>query len=271
MKAYGDAGLGLLGDPTRRAIFELLAQGPCSVGELARQLPVSRPAVSQHLRLLKGGGLVSSRSQGARRIYRLDPDGLAALRAYLDRTAFPWPPPFRSTGSEGPEGRTAAAPPIPALRGAITVGASTDHAFGVFTRSFRTWWPYQFHIGPADMAEAVLEAGVDGRWYERGEDGSECDWGRVLVWEPPRRLVVTWQINGRWEYDPDPEHASEIEVRFTPDGPGRTTVELEHRHIDRVVGGQAVYDALIGCGNWIVLLERFADKASAAAGRGIGR
>jgi DNA-binding transcriptional ArsR family regulator len=82
---YRDAGLGLLGDPTRRAIFELLARRPSSVGELAQQLPVSRPAVSQHLRVLKDGGLVISQADGTRRVYRLDPDGVAALRAWLDR------------------------------------------------------------------------------------------------------------------------------------------------------------------------------------------
>jgi DNA-binding transcriptional ArsR family regulator len=82
---YGDAGLGLLGDPTRRAIFELLARRPCSVGELAGQLPVSRPAVSQHLRVLKDGGLVVSRPEGTRRVYGLNPAGVTALRAYLDR------------------------------------------------------------------------------------------------------------------------------------------------------------------------------------------
>jgi DNA-binding transcriptional ArsR family regulator len=82
---YGDGGLGLLGDPTRRAIFELLARRPSSVGELARQLPVSRPAVSQHLRVLKDGGLVVSRAEGTRRVYQLNPDGVSALRAYLDR------------------------------------------------------------------------------------------------------------------------------------------------------------------------------------------
>jgi DNA-binding transcriptional ArsR family regulator len=82
---YGDAGLGLLGDPTRRAIFELLARRPRSVGELAEQLPISRPAVSQHLRVLKDGGLVVSQPQGARRVYRVNPDGVTALRAWLDR------------------------------------------------------------------------------------------------------------------------------------------------------------------------------------------
>jgi len=82
---YGDASLGLLGDPSRRAIFELLARRPSSVGELAQQLPITRSAVSQHLRVLKDGGLVISRAEGTRRIYRLNPDGVTALRAYLDR------------------------------------------------------------------------------------------------------------------------------------------------------------------------------------------
>jgi DNA-binding transcriptional ArsR family regulator len=82
---YGDAGLGLLGDPSRRAIFELLARRPSSVGDLAAQLPISRPAVSQHLRALKDGGLVVDTAEGTRRVYRLNPDGVAALRAYLDR------------------------------------------------------------------------------------------------------------------------------------------------------------------------------------------
>jgi DNA-binding transcriptional ArsR family regulator len=82
---YGDVQLGLFGDPTRRAIFELLARHPWSVGELAKQLPITRPAVSQHLRVLKDGGLVVSRSEGTRRVYRIDPAGVGALRAYLDR------------------------------------------------------------------------------------------------------------------------------------------------------------------------------------------
>jgi DNA-binding transcriptional ArsR family regulator len=85
VETYRDGGLGLLGDPTRRAIFELLARRPCSVGELAQQLPISRPAVSQHLRVLKDGGLVVSQAEGTRRVYRLNPDGVAALRAWLDR------------------------------------------------------------------------------------------------------------------------------------------------------------------------------------------
>ncbi|MHA6785545.1 ArsR/SmtB family transcription factor [Pseudonocardia saturnea] len=84
MAAYGDAGLGLLGDPTRRAIFERLARGPLSVQQLADELPISRPAVSQHLRVLRDGGLVDSHPEGTRRIYRLNHDGVTALRAWLD-------------------------------------------------------------------------------------------------------------------------------------------------------------------------------------------
>ena len=85
MEAYRSNGIGVLGDPTRRAIFERLARGPCSVGELAEELPVTRPAVSQHLRVLKDAGLVFDRPDGTRRLYQLDPDGVGALRAYLDQ------------------------------------------------------------------------------------------------------------------------------------------------------------------------------------------
>jgi uncharacterized protein YndB with AHSA1/START domain len=156
------------------------------------------------------------------------------------------------------------ASPIPPLGGTITVGVPVDQAFRVFTQSFNMWWPAQYHIGQADMAEAILEPREGGRWYERGVDGSECDWGRVLAWQPPHRLVVTWQINGEWQYDPDPDHASEIEVRFTTDGPGQTVVELEHRHLDRLVDGQALRDGITGGGGWGALLDLYAKAAANA-------
>ena len=148
--------------------------------------------------------------------------------------------------------------PIPPITGSVTVDLPLDEAFEVFTASIDTWWPHEFHIGRADVAEVVLEPGVDGRWYERGVDGSECDWGRVRTWEPPDRVVFTWQINGSFQFDPDPEHASEIDVRFTPDGPGRTTVDVEHRHFERLVGGQAVKDTINGGGGWALLLDGYA-------------
>jgi uncharacterized protein YndB with AHSA1/START domain len=151
---------------------------------------------------------------------------------------------------------------IPTVRRSISVGAPVERAFRVFTESFNAWWPADYHIGKADFAEAVLELREGGRWYERGTDGSECDWGRVLAWEPPHRLVVTWQINGEWQYDPDPQHASEVEVRFTPDGSERTTVELEHRRIERLVAAQAAYGAVGGDGGWGTILQRFADAVA---------
>lgn len=147
------------------------------------------------------------------------------------------------------------------LSAKLTVAAPIERAFHVFTSSFGTWWPSDYHIGKADMADAILEPKVGGRWFERGADGSECDWGRVLEWEPPRRLLVTWQINGQWQYDPDPEHASEIEVRFTADGPEQTVVELRHRHLDRLVLGQALREGISGGGGWIAVLAAFAAAA----------
>ncbi len=154
---------------------------------------------------------------------------------------------------------------IPAISASITLGVPVERAFRVFTDSFNTWWPAEYHIGKADLAEAIVEPREGGRWYERGVDGSECDWGRVLAWQPPHRLVVTWQINGQWQFDPDPAHASEIEVRFTADGPDRTTVELEHRLLDRLVGGREIHDTIISGGSWIALLELFANAASGGA------
>jgi uncharacterized protein YndB with AHSA1/START domain len=148
--------------------------------------------------------------------------------------------------------------PIPPITGTVTVGLPLDKAFEVFTGSMTTWWPHEFHIGQADVAEVVLEPGVGGRWFERGVDGSECDWGQVRVWEPPNRVVFTWQINGSFQFDPDPEHASEIDARFTTDGPGQTTVAVEHRYFERLVGGQAVKDTINGGGGWALLLDTYA-------------
>ena len=114
----------------------------------------------------------------------------------------------------------------------VTVPIPARRAFTLFTEGFNTWW-IGHHIGEAELAEAVIEPRVDGRWYERGVDGTECDWGKVLVWESPGRIVLTWQLNGEFKYDPDLSHASEVEVRFT-EADGQTTVDFEHRYIERL-------------------------------------
>ena len=152
--------------------------------------------------------------------------------------------------------------PIPPITGTVTIAVPIDQAFQVFTGSINSWWPHEFHIGQADVDEVLLEPSVGGRWFERGVDGTECDWGRVRVWEPPHRLVFTWQINGSWQFDPDPDHASEIDVRFTANGPAETIVEVEHRYFERLDGGQAINDAIRGGGGWALLLDSFAKSVA---------
>ncbi|WP_433660595.1 SRPBCC family protein [Nocardia sp. CA-128927] len=153
-------------------------------------------------------------------------------------------------------------PTIPALQGTATVAMPIDKAFRFFTESFGSWWPAAYHIGQVELADAVVEPREGGRWFEKGVDGSECDWGRVLAWEPPHRLLLTWQINGHWQFDPDPEHASEVEIRFTAAGPEQTLVELEHRHLDRLVEGQAMRASIAEQGGgWSTVLAQFVENA----------
>src|SRR4051794_8206613 len=107
-----------------------------------------------------------------------------------------------------------------AVRREITVQASPERAFAVFTVQVDTWWPRSHHVGAAEMAEAVIEPRAGGRWYERGVDGSRCDWGDVLAWEPPHRLLLSWQIGGGWGLGPHPGHAREGGGEVPPQGRG---------------------------------------------------
>ena len=150
----------------------------------------------------------------------------------------------------------------PSVRKQVTVGLPPAEAYTLFTDGMATWWPREsHHLGEAD-ADAIVEPREGGRWYERGDDGTECDWGRVLVWEPPHRLVLAWQIDAQWR--PDPDLVTEVEVRFVPDGPGATRVELEHRNLERfgdqAEAARAAFDSPDG---WSGLLARYAVAASA--------
>jgi uncharacterized protein YndB with AHSA1/START domain len=153
---------------------------------------------------------------------------------------------------------------IAPVRHSVTVPISAQRAFTLFTEGFNTWW-IGHHIGDAELAEAVIEPRVDGRWYERGVDGTECDWGKVLVYEPPGRLVMTWQLNSDFKFDPDLSHASEVEVRFTESG-GRTTVDFEHRYIERLgAGADELAKQVSSEGGWPAILDLYAKAAAAAA------
>lgn len=150
-----------------------------------------------------------------------------------------------------------------AVRKTITVNAPVDTAFRVFTDGIDRWWFRGHKIGPADLKRAVLEGRPGGRWYEIDVDGSECDWGRVLEWDPPHRLVLAWQIDGAFKYDPD--LVTEVEVRFHPEDGGRTRVELEHRNLDRMGAAmEQVRAAFDAPGGWSGLLEAFASAAAAS-------
>jgi uncharacterized protein YndB with AHSA1/START domain len=144
----------------------------------------------------------------------------------------------------------------------IVVEAPIARAFSVFTDGIGTWWSPDHHILQAELAEMVFEPRVGGHVYDRGVDGSECRWARVLAYEPPTHVVISWDINLNWELETDPEKTSEVEVRFTAEGPDRTRVELEHRNLERHgEGWERMRDAVGSPNGWN--LEPFADALAA--------
>jgi uncharacterized protein YndB with AHSA1/START domain len=151
------------------------------------------------------------------------------------------------------------------VRKVVRVQAPRAVAWQVFTEKISTWWPLATHkIGKAKAIEAVIEPRVGGRWYERGDDGSTCDWGTVLSWEPSSRLVLSWDISADWQSDPTLK--TEVEVRFIAEGEDATRVELEHRHLDRYGPRReemrGIFDSDMG---WKGLLDSFAARASEGA------
>ena len=145
------------------------------------------------------------------------------------------------------------------VQAAIVVDAPIERAFAVFTEGIGSWFPSEYNLLGADLAERVFEPRVGGHVYDVGVDGTECRWGRVLAYEPPHRVVFGWDIDQRWQVETDHEKASEVEVRFTSEAPGRTRVELEHRNLERHGDGwESARDALSGEGGWEWCLQRFA-------------
>lgn len=147
----------------------------------------------------------------------------------------------------------------PAINKEIVVDAPIEEAFHVFTDRFGDFKPPEHNLLGAPVTETVFEARVGGHIFDRAEDGSECRWARILVYEPPSRVVFSWDIGPTWQLEPNADNTSEVEVRFTAESPTRTKVELEHRHLDRHgPGWENVREGVDGEAGWPLYLDRYA-------------
>jgi uncharacterized protein YndB with AHSA1/START domain len=151
---------------------------------------------------------------------------------------------------------------IAPVRKSIRVNASAAYAFDVFTSGLGRWWPRDYGIGKMPMKTAVMETHLGGRWYELAEDGTQTKVGKIIVWEPPTRFVLTWDINSQWK--PDERISSEVEVKFLPEGANATRVELEHRKFEQMGAepGETMRRSVDG--GWPGMLERFKSAVEAA-------
>lgn len=146
------------------------------------------------------------------------------------------------------------------VKQSIVVEAPIAHAFKVFTEDFGRFKPAEHNMLGVQIAETVFEPRVGGYLYDRGIDGSECRWARVLAYEPPNRLLLSWNITPQWQIETDPDKTSEWEVRFTAEAAHRTRVEIEHRNLERHgEGWESVRDGVAGDRGWPLYLHRFAD------------
>jgi uncharacterized protein YndB with AHSA1/START domain len=150
------------------------------------------------------------------------------------------------------------------VRNSIVVEAPIERAFSVFTDGFGTFKPREHNMLGVDIAETVFESHVGGHIYDRGVDGSECRWARVLAYEAPNRVVFSWDISPQWQIETDLDKTSEVEVRFIAEAPDRTRVELEHRNLDRHgEGWEGERDGVGGDQGWPLYLDRFAEQLAA--------
>jgi uncharacterized protein YndB with AHSA1/START domain len=148
-----------------------------------------------------------------------------------------------------------------AVHETVVVNAPIERAFSVFTTDMASWWPPEHHLLQTELAEMVFEPRVGGYVYDRGTDGRVCRWARVLAYEPPQRVVFSWDISAQWEIETDLEKTSEVEVRFVAEGPQRTRVELEHRYLERHGDGwEAIRDAVGSPDGWLKGLRRFVNR-----------
>ena len=149
---------------------------------------------------------------------------------------------------------------IESIHKSIVVNAAQTHVFSVFSDGIDKWWPREHHIGSSPLKQAILEPKSGGRWYSISQDGSEINIGKVLVWEPPKRLVLAWQITAEWKYDAD--FITEVDVTFTAEGPKKTRVDLDHRNLARFgVAADTTRAMFDSPGGWTQTLAAFAKIA----------
>jgi uncharacterized protein YndB with AHSA1/START domain len=146
------------------------------------------------------------------------------------------------------------------VRASVTVDAPIEEAFSVFTEGFGRFKPREHNLLDVEIAETVFEPRVGGHLYDRGVDGSICRWARVLAYDPPERVVISWDISPQWQLETDLEKTSEVEVRFFADAPARTRLELEHRNLERHgEGWEGVRDGVAAEQGWPLYLQRYAE------------
>jgi DNA-binding transcriptional ArsR family regulator len=247
-----DAQLEALSVETRRAIYTMLLERPRSVGDLADRLPVSRPAVSQHLKVLLEAGLARVTSVGNRRVYSADPQGMAALRDWVDRM---WDMAMGSFADFAQKESTLRemerdmdGDRLEPVVKVITVPGSPTIVFELFTDRMAEWWPLETHsVGQADAVGVRVEPGVGGRVIETTKDGAEHEWAEIKEWEPGRRLGMDW-------YPGLPvEQATHLEITFrrTAEGTEMTLVHdgWEARGVDAArmrEGYETGWDLVLG-------------------------
>jgi uncharacterized protein YndB with AHSA1/START domain len=147
---------------------------------------------------------------------------------------------------------------IAPIRKTVSVAAPPERVFALFTGHMGAWWPKGMTIGASPPVEVLIEPRAGGRWFERAEDKAETNWGRVLAWDPPRRLLLAWQIDATWAFDPSFE--TELELTFTPEA-GGTRVDMEHRNLERFGESAAKMAEMLG-GGWPGIMDGFAAYGS---------
>ena len=157
---------------------------------------------------------------------------------------------------------TLEAKPAVAVKRTLSLEVPVEKAFQVFTEKMGSWWPATHHVGGTPFKEIVMEKRVGGRWYEVNIDGVEGDWGHVLAWEPPKRVVLSWHLQPDWSFNADLARSSEVALDFISEGLAATRVEFMHSHIERHgEGHDKMREAVDSPGGWTRVLEAYVNES----------